>query len=194
MFFGVGEHPKGVTLNRWRPVCFVHAGTVHGLDRVNSVRLGEAWLEFGQRESLSSGSVDAFLAPRAQTRWFSLCMFQGSYLLQTIPFLLHLFLEADAGMFLTYREHSTEKFFTAASPHLNLHTLVAWSLDVGTGRGHCFWLPVFFYQANDLLLAVDASQADYGRTWFADCLRGTRGGGLLREGTNRRGHEPSVTL
>lgn len=84
--------------------------------------------------------------------------------------------------------------FTAVSPHLNLHTLVAWSLDVGTGRGHCFWLPVFFYQANDLLLAVDASQADYARTWFADCLRGIQGGGLLREGTNRRGHEPSVTL
>lgn len=81
------------------------------------------------------------------------------------------------------------KVFTAVSPHFNLQTLVAWSLDVGTGRGHCFWLPVFFYQANDLLLAVDASQADYARTWFADCLRGTQGGGLLREGTNR-----SVTL
>lgn len=116
MFFGVGEHPKGVTLNHWRPVCFVHAVTVHGLDRVNSVKLGEACLEFGQRESLFSGSADAFLAPRAQTRWFNLCMFQGSYLLQTIPFLLHLFLEANAGMFLTYREHSTEKFLLLFLP------------------------------------------------------------------------------
>lgn len=116
MFFGVGEHPKGVTLSHWRPVCFVHAVTVQGLDRVNSVRLGEAWLEFGQRESLFSGRASAFLAPRAQTRRFNLCMFQGSYLLQKIPFLLHLFLEADARMCLTYREHSMEKFLMLFLP------------------------------------------------------------------------------
>lgn len=53
---------------------------------------------------------------------------------------------------------------------------------------------MFFYQANDLLLAVDASQAEHARPWFADCLRDTQGGGLLREGTNHRGHEPSVIL
>lgn len=73
-------------------------------------------MEFGQREPLFSGSADAFLTPRAQTRWFNLCMSQGSYLLQTIPFLLHLFLEADAGMGLTYRKHSTEKFLLLFLP------------------------------------------------------------------------------
>lgn len=41
------------------------------------------------------------------------------------------------------------------------HTVVDWSLDVGAGRQHFFWLQVFFLQTNDLLLAL--SQADHVR-------------------------------
>lgn len=78
---------------------------VQGLERVNQRGLRAAWLEFGQRDSLFSGSLVSFLVPHVEAGWFNLCVSHVRLSATANPFLLG----ADEGMCLPHRKQSPEQ-------------------------------------------------------------------------------------
>lgn len=132
---------------------------VQGLERVNQRGLRAAWLEFGQRDSLFSGSLVSFLVPHVEAGWFNLCVSHVRLSATANPFLA-------ASVWEQMKEcacHTGSSHQSSSFPCLTSHAVVAWTLDGGAGLGHCFWLQVFFLQANGLLLVVAVSPAGHVR-------------------------------
>lgn len=129
---------------------------VQGLERVNQRGLRADWLEFGQRDSLFSGGSVSFLVPQVETGWFNLCMSHVRLSATVSPFLAASVWEQMKECACTGNSQQSSCF-----PYLTSHAVVA--CPVGAGYGHCFWLQVFFLQANGLSLVAAVNQAGHAR-------------------------------
>lgn len=125
------------------------------------MRLRGAGLEFLQRSFVfrQFGCIPGSLV---KAGWFDLCTSYGLLSAADHPiFTTSPSLEADEGVCLIYRKQSAEKLLLLLFSQISTYRP---GLYVETGLGHCFCLQVFFLQADDLLLVVDASQVDPART------------------------------